>query len=123
MSDSSVMVFPVPVGICTGAKSMLDVGPQSGLIAQVIALVCPACTWATHADMAPCDAAARNSLMHLEQAVALGVQRALELQHVAVLLWVDVLVWKVHFQALQRELRAGDAFWWSGRGSESLLCN
>lgn len=33
---------------------------------------------------------------HLEEAVALRIQGSLKLQHIRVLLWVYVVVWKVH---------------------------
>lgn len=41
---------------------------------------------------------------HLEEAVAAGVQGALQLHHVLVLLWVDVVVRKVHRHVLDLEL-------------------
>lgn len=52
------------------------------------------------------DAAAAT---HLQQAVALCVQRVLELQHVLVLLGVDELIGEVHGQALQHEPHRGGA--------------
>jgi hypothetical protein len=48
----------------------------------------------------------RISPAHLQQAVALGIQRPFELQHVPILLWVDVLIRKVHHQTLQRKLQS-----------------
>lgn len=45
---------------------------------------------------------------HLQRRVAARVERALELEHVAVLLRVDVLVWEVDGQAVQLEPHRGE---------------
>ena len=48
---------------------------------------------------------------HLQQAMPFGIKRALELQHVAILLRIDVLVREEHLQAFQLELRHEGGHW------------
>lgn len=53
----------------------------------------------------PGPACAHNNT-YLQQAMPSCIQGAFELQHVAILLWIDVLIREVHRQALKYELHA-----------------
>ena len=118
MSDSSVMVLPVPVGICGRQRRRRQrrrkrtIGPQR----QPASITDSLEHNAVHrSEPSPLSAA------HLEQAVPLGIQRMFELQHVLVLLRVDEFIGKEHRQSLELELHPAICWCEAPEGAEEHL--
>lgn len=57
-----------------------------------------------HAPRQALQSAVVGQTTHLKQTVSMSVQGALELQHIAVLLWIYVLIRKVHSEPVQDKL-------------------